>query len=223
MADQVVPDCDSAGVNDPEVKGCYPQHWQHQSEVLQTYKVEEGKPEWVQLSHQFMRTMPASTTVLGITRIQNTWLWGKYISEKTRLDQKNNGKVNEMTLFHGTRMNDPKLIYGGEDGFDARLGNGGKWGRASYFAVSARYSNHFAHISADSSREIFLANVLVGEPCYLPPDSSSSLQRPPVMCVCPSSNSIMYDSVTGITHGCRVYMTYDNHKAYPAYLIKYVI
>lgn len=161
-----------------------------------------------------MRTMPATTTVQGITRIQNTWLWDKYFNEKRRLDRKNGGGINERNLFHGTRTNDPELIYGVEDGFDTRLGMGGKWGRANYFAVSAYYSNHFAHITEDNSREILLVNVAVGDTCYLPPDSS--LRRPPVKRVCASTNlRVMYDS------GCRMYMVYDSHKAYPAYLNKY--
>jgi hypothetical protein len=30
-----------------------------------------------------------------------------------------------------------------------------------------------------------------------------------------------YDSVTGITNGSRVYIVYENNKAYPLYLITY--
>ena len=32
-----------------------------------------------------------------------------------------------------------------------------------------------------------------------------------------------YDSVSGDTGGSKVYITYDNDKAYPAYLITYTV
>jgi hypothetical protein len=40
---------------------------------------------------------------------------------KAMLDKKSKNSANEMTLFHGTRSNDPKLIYNGEKGFDMRF------------------------------------------------------------------------------------------------------
>ena len=44
-------------------------------------------------------------------------------------------------LFHGTRQNNPELIYKGkEEGVDMRFSNHGMWGRGIYFAKSASYS-----------------------------------------------------------------------------------
>ncbi len=217
MADQVVPDSDER-----EEDGRYPRHWRAQSRVVETYEVAEGEPERAQLEQLFKQTMPETTSVVTLTRIQNTCLWDKYREQKKRLHAKNAGVINELNLFHGTRANDPKLIYGGEDGFDMRLGHRGSWGRANYFSVSASHCNRFAHISEDNCREIFVVKVLTGESCYLPPDMS--LRVPPVKHTDQSTGmQIKFDSVTGITRtrGSRVYMTYDNEKAYPAYLIKY--
>ena len=68
-----------------------------------------------------------------------------------------------------------------------------------------------------------MAKVLTGCSCECQPDPS--LQMPPLKKSDASSQRQLvkarYDSVNGVTHGCRVYMTYDNEKAYPAYLIKY--
>jgi len=57
-------------------------------------------------------------------------------------------------MFHGTRRNDPILIY--EDGFDMRL---------SAQAASAVYADGFAHRTADGHKEIFLTKVATGNSC----------------------------------------------------------
>eukprot|EP00731_Ephydatia_muelleri_P023417 Em0015g1000a len=153
--------------------------------------------------------------------IRNTWLWERYVQHKKRLHTKNNGVVNEMDLFHGTRNNDPKLIYESEDGFDMRYSAQGMWGMANYFAVNASYSHNYAHVNtATGKREMFLVNVLTGDSYRCA--SNHSLRMPPHK---PSTGCgqlrTKYDTVTGFTNDCQVFMTYDNEKAYPAYLIQY--
>ena len=162
--------------------------------------------------------------IIQISRIQNTWLWGKYVSHKKRLDLKNNGNVNEKELFHGTSNNNPALIYDSEDGFDMRYSAQGMWGVANYFAVNASYSNGYAHHTPNGYKEMFLVKVLTGDSYDCQPDSS--LRMPPVKQSGSSNGKVQlgkmkYDTVTGNTHGSRVYMTYDNDKAYPTYLIEY--
>ena len=99
----------------------------------------------------------------------------------------------------------------------------GKWGLASYFAVNASYSNAYAYQTSSGYREIFLVKVLIGDSC--PCAANSSLRLPPEK---PGGTSgslpfskTRYDTVTGVTAGSQVYMTYDNDKTYPAYLIQY--
>ena len=65
--------------------------------------------------------------------------------------------------FHGTRGNDPKLIYEGENGFDMRYSNQGMWGQANYFAVNASYSDNYAYQTPDGYKEMFLVKVLTGD------------------------------------------------------------
>ena len=50
----------------------------------------------------------------------------------------------------------------------------------------------------------------------MPPAKTSGAQGGDVQ-----FNQMKYDTVTGHTGGSQVYMTYDNDKAYPAYLITY--
>ena len=53
--------------------------------------------------------------------------------------------------------------------------------------------------------------------------SDRSLRMPPPLSYTAGTQlgQARYDTVTGSTGGSRVYMTYDNQKAYPAYLIMY--
>ena len=90
---------------------------------------------------------------IKIIRVQNLRLWRKCDAHK-RVVCKNNRKVNEKEMFHGTRGNDQTLIY--EDGFDTRL---------SAQAASAVYAHGFAHRTADGHKEIFLTKVAAGNSC----------------------------------------------------------
>ena len=129
--------------------------------------------------------------------------------------------MNELQLFHGSRGNDPRLICEGEVGFDLRYSSQGRWGHANYFGMNASYCDKFAHSTTDGYKEIIVAKVLTGDSYDSTPDSS--LRLPPLK---QTSGQILfiqarYDTVTGVTCGCKVFMTYDNEKAYPAYIIKY--
>ena len=227
MTDQVVPEIEkpSEGSN-PHAKSEYPAEWQAQSETTQTFPVARGTTEWNVVERKVKQTLH-NAQIIQLCRIQNKWLWDNYAMHRKRVDVKNNGRVNEMELFHGTRGNDPKHIYESENGFDTRFSGSGKWGQANYFAVDAKYSHKFTHIATDGLMEILLAKVITGDSCDCNPDSS--LRMPPLK---PSTGDVdspihfiqsRYDSVTGITKGSRVYMTYDNSKAYPSYLIRYSI
>ena len=202
----------------------YPEEWDEMGDL--TTKIVPLKPstdEWRKVSQKFQRTMPL-TRIVEITRIQNKWLWERYVFQRKRLNKKNDGKINELELFHGTRTNDPKLIYENEDGFDMRYSNSGMWGQANYFAERASYSDSYAHRSYDGYREMFFAKVLTGDSFDC--SSDSSLRKPPFKSTGSTGGGLQfaqaqYDTVTGYTNGSQVYMTYDNEKAYPAYLIKY--
>ena len=200
----------------------FPHEWQAQTKTTELFVLQQGSSEWSRVSSKFTSTMP-SQRIIQISRIQNKWLWEKYIGHKKRLDRKNSGNVNEMELFHGTRSNDPKNIYEGEEGFDMRFSAQGMWGMANYFAVNANYSHGYSYVST-SGRHMFLVKVLTGDSYEC--QSNSSLRMPPEKA--PGTNTgeiqfvkLRYDTVSGYTGGSRVYMTYDNDKAYPAYLITY--
>ena len=200
----------------------FPQEWQQQSKTTEVFPLQQGSSEWTRVCTKFSSTM-SGNQIVEISRIQNKWLWEKYASHKKRLDRKNSGVVNEMELFHGTRSNDPINIYEGEEGFDMRFSAQGMWGMANYFAANASYSNGYSYQST-KGRQMFLVKVLTGDSYQCP--SSRALRIPPVKTAGTSGKEVQfaqtrYDTVTGHTNGSQVFMTYDNDKAYPAYLITY--
>lgn len=206
-----------------------PPEWEAQTENLQLIKLTTDSMEWSNVVQLFKKSL-STANIMEIERVQNQWLWRKYTSQKEALELKNRGRTNEKLLFHGTRGNNPSLIYNGENGFDMRMSNQGMWGQANYFAVNSNYSDSYAYVNGDV-RQMFLVKVLTGDSCELLPDSK--LRMPPKKPKSQQNQGAQghsgslrfevkrYDTVCGTTGGSQVYMTYDNEKAYPAYLIHY--
>ena len=196
-----------------------PPWWVPSNVTLFVFSVKRGSAEWNQVELKFSSTI-AHVRIKTIDRIQNKWLWKRYTQHRAMLQEKNHGLVNEMDLFHGTGDTPPTRIYDSEEGFDMRFSAQGMWGQANYFAVNASYSDSYAHKSNLGYKEIFLAKVLTGDSFSC--RSDRSLRMPPLK---DSSGvqlgQVRYDTVTGVTGGSQIYMTYDNQKAYPAYLITY--
>ena len=201
-----------------------PPEWQPQLSTTEVYPVFQGTPEWNKIELKFKATMPVSQ-IAAISRIQNTWLWGKYCNQRERLSTQHGESVCEIELFHGTRGNDPKLIYEGEHGFDLRNKGRRLSGQVNCFATDASYSDTYSYMTTDSFKEILLVKVLISDSHRCDPVTTST--DPPVQPTRQGSESgvnpqLEYNTmVTGETGGSQVFMTYDKDKAYPAYLIKY--
>ena len=203
----------------------FPKEWQPQSRTTELFNLPSHSAEYARVVGKFKATMP-NANIVSLQRVQNQYLWEKYIHHKGMIEQKNGRQANEMELFHGTRGNNPQLIYDSEEGFDMRFSASGMWGQANYFAVNASYSNGYAHPLPNGRRQMFLAKVLTGDSHAC--SSNSALRMPPERpsyTIAASTgvqlSQIRYDTVNGTTGGSTVYMTYDNLKAYPAYLITY--
>ena len=208
--------------NMPEDETENPAEWVQQTKTVELFSIQRDSSEWQKVSSRFKSTM-LNANICSIQRIQNELLWRKYTQQRKVMEAKNSGVVNEKELFHGSRQNEPRKIYDSDEGFDMRFSAEGMWGRANYFAVNASYSNGYAHTST-GYREMFLVKVLTGTSFDC--SSDSSLRMPPLKesaggMQLDQVRYIRYDTVTGVTGGSQVYMTYDNQKAYPAYLITY--
>lgn len=176
--------------------------------------------EYERVTTQFLLTLP-SAHMLKVERVQNKVLWRRYFNRSKLMRDFDRTFLREELLFHGTRFNKPDRIYAGGEGFDTRFSAQGMWGRANYFAVNSSYSDGYAFRS-NGTKKMFAAWVLTGNSICLPSDRN--LTKPPFVAGAGSSNTSIqrrYDSVYGTTGGTRVYITYDNEHAYPAYLITY--
>ena len=180
---------------------------------------ERESDEYDRVANQFLLTLPRAH-ILHVQRIQNKLLWKRYRDCSKRMSDRNL-YVRDELLFHGTRGTNPESIYKGTDSFDLRCSSGGMWGRGIYFAVNASYSNGYAYHEGNV-RKMFAAFVLTGNSKFSDPDGSLT-KPPPIPAIDGSDTSVQhrYDSVCGMTYGTRVYITYDNDHAYPAYLIEY--
>ena len=192
----------------------YPETWQKQDTDPSLFNVAQGTGEWTNVTAQVASTLPQAR-ILSIERIQNKKLWENYDRGKQQISGKNSGVVNEKQLFHGSGETPPEKIYNGNKGFDFRYCTSGMWGRGSYFAVNASYSDQYSYKSV-GSRQMFLATVLTGDTCRM--GSDPRLTHPPLK---PGSVDERYDSVSGQSGGSDVFVVYDFEQAYPSYLITY--
>ena len=166
---------------------------------------------------RFTQTLP-HCHIERLERIQNKLLWQKYMDCAKRMIQYNNGRLGEVTLFHGTRTDDPKLIYEGDSSFDMRYSQNGMWGQGNYFATNASYSDGYSH-QVGSYNQMLVAIVLTGFSYFSQPNNK--IRQPPFREGRHEGIQYRYDSVSGVTGGSKVTITYENDRAYPAYLITY--
>ncbi len=206
-----------------------PNTWEKQSSKCELKNVMRGTIEWKNIEDKMLKPN-FSIKIMKIERIQNTWLWELYQLSKKRMSEKNNGEVNEKSLFHGTRLTVPKDIYDSEQGFDNRLASKGWWGEGTYFAESAKYSDGYAHALEDGHKQMFLVQVVTGIPCELS-TLDQSLKAPPkkedhdslfTLLYAPKFEGERYDSVTGLSINSKIYVIYELGRVYPAYLITYM-
>lgn len=212
--DQLVPDCI------PATSVPLPKYWEYQNDGVQTFKLSTNSEEW-RICEKLI-TKSLQVIITKFTRLQNMWLCKAYNFNKARMNRRNLGTINKMDLFHGSSSKHPLEIVCGKDGFDIRHSKGGTWGHAIYLSNSAQYSDKFAHCTASGERIIIIAKALIGESYDAGTDRQKELRMPPVQQRSVQNMlSIMYDSVSGITQTCRVYMLYNNDRAYPVYILKY--
>lgn len=197
-----------------------PVHWAPQTDHAVLMPVNNLSDEWKEVITSMHKTLPEAN-VMKLERIQNEWIWKRYLFAKQRMSEKNDESfVNEKHLFHGTKSTCPEKIYNAEQGFDFRYSSDENlWGAGTYFAVNASYSDKYSYASGNE-RCMFLAYVLTGETCECKPDRK--MKKPPCKTHCNGKfENELYDSVTGYTNGSQIYVIYDHEKAYPAYLITY--
>lgn len=159
----------------------------------------------------FKKTMPQNT-ISSIKRIQNPSLWKVFQWQKDQMKKRNDGKpVTEKHLFHGTDKSLVDAIC--DQNFDWRMCgvHGTAYGKGSYFARDASYSNNYA--TGRERKVMFVALVLVGE--YT--KGQSHYVRPP-----PKRNGrTFYDSCVNDERDPGIFVIFEKQQIYPEYVIKY--
>ncbi|XP_070612404.1 protein mono-ADP-ribosyltransferase PARP12-like [Erythrolamprus reginae] len=194
-----------------------PSHWDPTALPELGYKLINLLPsssEYIKVQTNFQRTMPR-VPISAIKRIQNSSLWEVYQWQKEQMKKANGGKdVDERLLFHGTSNNHVDAIC--QQNFDWRICgvHGTAYGKGSYFARDAAYSDDYSRGASFSVKSMFLAKVLVGDfttgsPLYLRPPSKDN------------QSSLFYNSCVDYLTDPSIFVIFEKHQIYPEYLIEY--
>ncbi|XP_071583865.1 protein mono-ADP-ribosyltransferase PARP12-like [Heliangelus exortis] len=197
-----------------ELKGI-PAHWDKSAVPELGFKLIEldhSSEEYKTVKMDFHRTMP-KTTIRKIHRVQNPSLWELFQWQKEQMKKTKGGQaVDERLLFHGTSSRYIEAIC--QQNFDWRICglHGTVYGRGSYFARDASYSDHYCK-KESNSKIMFLARVLVGD--FTP--GKSSYVRPPF-----KDQHNFYDSCVDNLSNPSIFVIFDKQQIYPEYLIEYI-
>ncbi|XP_064610511.1 protein mono-ADP-ribosyltransferase PARP12-like [Liolophura sinensis] len=197
-----------------------PASWKSQSPSLDTFcKVEVDRTgstaeEFMEIENLVLKSMQAEgdslTRVKAIFRIQNLELLERFESKKRWMMRKSSspGSSLERRLYHGTRQCYMDAIC--QQGFDFRvsgLSTGTKFGKGSYFSVSAKYSSRYS-----DTDEVFVARVLTGD--FTRGDASYT--RPPLK----PQTSQLFDSCVDRINSPTMFIVFDLAQAYPEYIVQ---
>uniref|UniRef100_A0A3P9IPL0 Poly (ADP-ribose) polymerase family, member 12a n=1 Tax=Oryzias latipes TaxID=8090 RepID=A0A3P9IPL0_ORYLA len=134
--------------------------------------------------------------------------------QKEQMQGRNGGKpVDQRYLFHGTDRTLIQAIC--EQNFDWRVCgvHGTAYGKGSYFARDASFSNRYAKAGGGLTKVMFVALVLVGEYTR----GQGSYVRPP-----PKRGSRdLYDSCVDRERDPTIFVVFEKQQIYPEYIIKY--
>ncbi|KAL1257021.1 hypothetical protein QQF64_012566 [Cirrhinus molitorella] len=193
-----------------------PSYWDKGALDNFTYKnvpLQSSSKEYQRVAAMFHRTLPKSV-IQSIERVQNLSLWKVFQWQKEQMNVRNGGSaVDQRYLFHGT---DESLIAAiCEQNFDWRIcgSHGTLYGKGSYFARDASYSDRYAKTRNSRTKKMFVALVLVGNFTR----GNTSLVRPPQK---PNSQGF-YDSCVDNEANPAIFVVFEKFQVYPEYIIEY--
>ncbi|XP_047008698.2 protein mono-ADP-ribosyltransferase PARP12 [Ictalurus punctatus] len=192
-----------------------PAHWDRGALPSFSYKLvplPRTEAEFLMVEKLFKQTMP-KYNIKSIERNQNSSLWKVFQWQKEQMKERNGGRdVDERLLFHGTEQSLIEAIC--EQNFDWRICgvNGTLYGKGSYFAKDASYSDQYSQ-SAGSSKKMFVARVLVGH--YT--SGHGSFVRPPAK----TMGKGFYDSCVDNCSNPSIFVVFEKFQIYPEFIIEY--
>jgi poly [ADP-ribose] polymerase 7/11/12/13 len=175
-------------------------------------QLDQSSEEFVKVAQLFNSRGCGNINVLKIFRIQNPKLYRIFFCNLHQVRKKHASQSNieiQKYLFHGSSYGNMEKIA--DQGFDYRLCgvNGTAYGQGNYFAYHSSYSLGYSR-SSGSEKMMFLAMVITGSYTH----GNSGLSIAPK-----DSKGIPYDSVVDNTSNPQIFVTFDNFKAYPAYVL----
>ncbi|KAJ6659946.1 hypothetical protein lerEdw1_018143 [Lerista edwardsae] len=210
----------------------FPSNWDRSALPNIGYKmveVSKSTEEYNRIKGLFEETMEGYI-INRLLRIQNPSLWqvfqwfvfhfipGAEImwrdKQKEQMKKMNGGnEAHERFLFHGTSTSHLHDIC--RQNFDWRIcgTHGTLYGKGSYFARDASYSHQYCQ-SDTRLKAMFVARVLIGD--YV--EGNGSYLRPPLR---PGQWNSSYDSCVDNLLDPSIFVVFEKHQIYPAYLIEY--
>ncbi|KAJ8609948.1 hypothetical protein CTAYLR_008075 [Chrysophaeum taylorii] len=173
---------------------------------------------------------PNYYNIISVERIQNVSLWRPYATKRMtilereglapdrRLLKDNNGfdpKVEVFPVYHGTTGEAAGKIV--EQGFNRDFcSTSAQHGRGVYFAVEADYScfPKYSPPDKDGIQNVFVCRIIVGH--YTKGVAGAVV--PPALEGNPNQR---YDTTVDNEVHPTIFVTYNDHQAYPAYLVRF--
>ncbi|XP_034774145.2 protein mono-ADP-ribosyltransferase TIPARP-like [Acipenser ruthenus] len=211
----------SAPLN-PAESSPYPETWVplDPSLYFQQVPLTLEDPAFRVVYQHFHKTMPESRyLLLGISRVQNPFLWDKYKCKKQHMSRRMSPEErlrNERHLFHGTSRSSIEAIC--KHNLDPRLSgkHAAIYGQGCYFARTAAYSHRYAPRDQQGEHHVFLCKVLVGRSA---PGRPEMRRPPPIHPDDPASD--LYNSCVDKLPEPALFVVFENDQCYPYFLIRY--
>ncbi|XP_070561481.1 protein mono-ADP-ribosyltransferase PARP12-like [Ptychodera flava] len=203
--------------------GSIPKNWDKSAKDLGGFRLvslaENGDTagEYRQVAQKFQETMPHDL-IVSVERVQNIELWKFLVRRQEAMKRwRTDKKVEVRHLFHGTSEKLLDVIC--RQNFDWRLcgsSTGTAYGKGSYFATSAKYSDAYTQTN-NLYRKVFLARVIVGDYTQGRPD----FVRPPAKDADDPFGQ-MYDSCVNNVSNPSIFVIFESSQVYPEYIITYM-
>ena len=199
------------------------------SVVQKSAPLNPSSQEYGDVSASFLTTLPASTRIVSIQRIQNVAMYQSYIVKRKNIIERDQtlrradnsasfaqglARFERRWLWHGTNADTVDKIV--QQGFNRSFcgKNATVYGKGVYFARDASYSSCDTYSPEDSARRkyILACSVVVGEFCR----GRTNARTPDLR---DAAKNILYDSTVDNPSRPSLYVTYHDAQCYPEYLI----
>jgi len=191
--------------------------------VVQKSLLRPSSKEYRDVSNSFLMTLPKSTKIVSIHRIQNMALYQSYVvKRKTVVDRdktlagnsRSLARFERRWLWHGTNADSIEKIV--QQGFNRSFcgKNATFYGKGVYFARDASYSagDTYSPRDARGNKYVLACRVVVGEFCRGKADARTPDLRD-------ATKNILYDSTVDNPGKPSLYVTYHDAQCYPDYTI----